>query len=116
MTTQHTPTPWKVDLGSLQRTDGTISIVEDKPGVTYSSPVVTVPIYEHDGTATATATFIVQACNSHDSLLAAAEANIVLFELWRDGIFKMMEITWIEEPPAIQATRAAIKRAREDGT
>ena len=36
---QHTPGPWKVDKGSFQRTDGYISIVADKVGITCSSPI-----------------------------------------------------------------------------
>ena len=98
--TKHTPTPWKVDPGSYQRTNGRISIVEDKPGITHSAPVADVPIYEHDGTATATAAFIVRCVNSHDALVKAltkiATQPEGVYNLDREQYLKNV-IAWCQE-------------------
>lgn len=36
-------------------------------------------------------------------------ALISMWEGWRDGIFRRLDIVWLEEPPAIRAARAYLK-------
>ena len=43
-----------------------------------------------------------------DGMREALDGMIVLFEMWRDGIFAKQGITWVEEPPAIQTARTAL--------
>ena len=81
MTQEQTLGRLKMDQGSFQRTNGYIDIIVDRVGVTRASPVLRIPIYKHDGTATKIANCVVQAVNNHDALLEAAEAAVV----WMDG-------------------------------
>jgi len=50
-----------------------------------------------------------------DKITEVLEANIILFESWRDGIFKKIGVSWGEEPPAIKAARKLLKEIKEGG-
>src|SRR3990167_8097248 len=109
---QHTPTPWKADVGSFQRTDGYITIIADKAGITHSIPIAKVAIYEHDGTATATAEFIVRACNSYAGLLAAAEAAVWEVHTYHHHSRSKTVDSTVCEWPACIRLRTAIAKAK----
>ena len=67
------PERLKIDQSSFQRTNGYIDIVPDKAD-SHMNPVLRIPIYEHDGSATELAAYIVRCVNSHEALLEAARA------------------------------------------
>lgn len=62
-------------------------------------------------------TYICAACLERErallnTMLAALEDAVKLFEAWEGGIFNDVGIAWVSPPPAIAAARAAIEAAR----
>jgi len=105
MTTQHTPTPWKV----LQAGDpsGVPRVTSDKGGVA----VICVNRYMGEkgpsAEESANAAFIVRACNAHDELVAALTlAKYVLATLSLD------DDCTEGQPEALAAARAALAKVQ----
>ena len=99
MTTQHTPTPWQVEL----RNAGAAIVAPAASGKMHEATVICSGL----GGNRANAAFIVRACNAHDELVAALTlAKYVLATLSLD------DDCTEGQPEALAAARAALAKVQ----
>ncbi len=112
MTTTHTPTPWRIEEDNL----GCKNIGADAEPEGFFSLGYTHGLDSED-IDLANAAFIVQACNSHDALLAAAEAGLTaLYEAqgeWADVLPPYAPEWTYPLKDAAEDLETAIKLAKE---